>query len=242
MLHLLQFDLWAWATYTDTKKVAMLLGALPPQLARQHEKARALLTSPYARNLCIHFKSTLALPNPLSLPFPPPFPLDPFPPRLTTSTVKYVRAHLTNTRCCSVTYVTQDGISTAFSHPLPLIHRDSGNAPYVSLATSFPSQLLSTFAFLRPSSILTLIKMLHTTMTPCNSSALQGYPLQKKKNLQKNTSLSQKTLRQELQHPWDTHYQFSIKTLLSIKKKKTFLHTLPPAFWPRTQMHASPWV
>jgi len=84
----------------------------------------------------------------------------PFPPHQTTSIVKYVRAHLTNTRCSSVTYVTQDGIWTAFSHPLPLFHMDSGNAPYVSHATSFPSQLLSTFAFLPPSSISTLIKML----------------------------------------------------------------------------------
>ena len=98
-------------------------------------------------------------------PCSPPFPLAPFPPHLTTSIVKYVRVHLTNTRCFSVTYVTQDGIWTAFSHPLPLFHMDSGNAPYVSHATSFPSQLLSTFAFLPPSSISTLTKMLHKKMT-----------------------------------------------------------------------------
>ena len=117
-------------------------------------------------------------PTPCPTPFPPLFPLDLFPPRLTTCTVKYVRAHLTNTRCSSVTYVTQDAIWTAFSHPLPLFHMDSGNgnAPYVFLVTSCPSQLFSTFAFLPPSSILTLIKMLHTTMTPYHSSALPGYP------------------------------------------------------------------
>ena len=53
----------------------------------------------------------------------------------------------------------QDGIWTAFSHSLPLFNMDSGNAPHVFLAISFPSQLLSTFAFLPPCSILTLIKM-----------------------------------------------------------------------------------
>jgi len=153
MLNLRQFDLWAWATYTDTQKVAMLLGVIPLKIDRQH-------------------------------PFPPPFPLAPFPPHLTTSIVKYVRAHLTDTRCSSVTYVTQDGIWTAFSHPLPLFHMDSGNAPYVSHATSFPSQLLSTFAFLPPSSISTLIKMLPKKMTPYHYSALPGYPLPHKKKSQ----------------------------------------------------------
>jgi len=80
----------------------------------------------------------------------------------------------------------------------------SGSAPYVSHATSFPSQVLSTFAFLPPSSISTLIKMLHTTMTPYHYSALPAYPLpktkQKKKKKEKNSSkitlLSQKTLSQ----------------------------------------------
>jgi len=42
MLNLRQFDLWAWATYTDTQKVAMLLGSIPPKLDRQHEKAWVL--------------------------------------------------------------------------------------------------------------------------------------------------------------------------------------------------------
>ena len=37
--------------------------------------------------------------------------------------------------------------------------------PYASHATSYPSQLLSIFAFLPPSSISTLIKMLHKNMT-----------------------------------------------------------------------------
>ena len=54
---------------------------------------------------------------------------------------------------------------------------DSGNARYVSHATSYPSQLLSgsTFAFLPPSSISTLIKMLHKKMTRYHYSALPGY-------------------------------------------------------------------
>jgi len=58
---------------------------------------------------------------------------------------------------------------------------DSGNAPYVFHATSFPSQLLSTFAFLHPSSISTLIKLLHKKMTRYRYSALPGYPLPQKK-------------------------------------------------------------
>ena len=43
------------------------------------------------------------------------------------------------------------------------------NAHYVFHATSYPSQLLSTFAFLPPSSISTLIKMLHKKMTRYSS-------------------------------------------------------------------------
>ena len=133
--------------------------------------------SPNLRNLYIRFNLTLALPNPLSRLFPPLFPLAPFPSYLTTSIVKYVRGHLTNTRCSFATYVTLDGIWTAFSHPLPLFHMDSANAPYVSHATSFPSQQLSTFVFLSPSSISTLIKMLPNKMTTCPYTALSDYPL-----------------------------------------------------------------
>ena len=39
-----RFDLWACATYTDTQKVAMLLGSIPPGLDRQHKKAWVPLT------------------------------------------------------------------------------------------------------------------------------------------------------------------------------------------------------
>ena len=103
---------------------------------------------------------------------------------------------------------------------------DSGNAPYVSHATSFPSQLLSTFAFLPPSSISTLIKMLHTTMTPYHYPALPGYPLPKNKNQKKIT-------------------YFQKISLLSKKRKKrkkeekrNLLPNTPTGFWPRTHMHA----
>ena len=51
MLDLRRFDLLAWATYTDTQKVAMLLGSIPPKLDRQHEKAWVLLTSPTCTQL-----------------------------------------------------------------------------------------------------------------------------------------------------------------------------------------------
>jgi len=39
VLNLRQFDLWSWATYTDTQKLVMLLEDTPPELDRQHEKA-----------------------------------------------------------------------------------------------------------------------------------------------------------------------------------------------------------
>jgi len=61
-------------------------------------------------------------------PLPPPSPsttsspTSPPPPHQTTSIVKYVRAHLTNTICSSVTYVTQDCIWTAFSHLTTIPH------------------------------------------------------------------------------------------------------------------------
>jgi len=53
MLDLRRFDLRAWATYTDTQKVAMLLGSIrvPPKLDRQYDKAWVLLTSPTCTQL-----------------------------------------------------------------------------------------------------------------------------------------------------------------------------------------------
>ena len=70
---------------------------------------------------------------------------------------------------------------------------DSGNARYISHATSYPSQLLSTFAFLPPSSISTLIKMLHKKMTRYHFSALPGFPLPHKKKYTKKKILNTPT-------------------------------------------------
>ena len=89
------------------------------------------------------------------------------------------------------------------SHPLPLFHMDSGNAPYVSHATSFPIQPLSTFAFLPPSSISTLLEMLlKNKMTLYLYSALPGYPLPQKK--QKNKSLLPPTSKHSHMHSGPT--------------------------------------
>ena len=101
----------------------------------------------------------------------------------------HVRVRLTTIKCSFVTDVTQDGIWTAFSHPLPLCHMDSGNAPYASHATSYPSQLLSTFAFLPPSSISTLIEILPKQNDPLPLIRFAGLPItNKKKYAKKSTS------------------------------------------------------
>jgi len=62
MLNLRRFDLWAWATYTDTQKVAMLLESIPPKLDRQHEKAWVLLTFPTQLIYSIQSHSRLTQP------------------------------------------------------------------------------------------------------------------------------------------------------------------------------------
>jgi len=81
MLNLRQFDLWAWATYTDTQRVAMLLGSIPPTLDRQHEKAWGHLTFPTCTQLIYSLQSHSRLTQPSVLPstvlpatisFPPP--------------------------------------------------------------------------------------------------------------------------------------------------------------------------
>jgi len=115
---------------------------------------------PHAHNLFTQFNLTLALPNPLSSPLPPSSPLSC--PRLhwMIFTAKYVRVRLTNIKCFCVTYVTQDGIWTAFSHPLPPSHMETGNVPYASRATAYPRQQHYTFAFLPLFSISTLTKIL----------------------------------------------------------------------------------
>jgi len=123
MLNLWRSDLWAWATYTDTQKAAMLLGSVPTKLDRQHEKEWVLLTSPtctrriysiqsHSRPTQLSVLPSTSLPPPLSCP------------RLNRMifTTKYVRIRLANTKCFFVTYVTQDDIWTAFFHPLPPSH------------------------------------------------------------------------------------------------------------------------
>jgi len=153
---------------------------------------------PHAHNLFTQFNLTLALPNSLSSSLPPSPPLSC--PRLhwMIFTAKYVRVRLTNIRCFFLTYVTQDGILTAFSHPLPSSNMEPANIPYASCTTSYPRQQHDTFAFLPLFSISTLIK---------------------KKWCLPTTNRRFQTTHHHRPHPWDTHHQFSIKTLLS----KTFL-------------------
>jgi len=68
MLNLQQFDLWAWATYADTQKVAMLLGSIPPKLDRQHKKAWVLLIFPTCTELIYSLQSHSRLTQPPLLP------------------------------------------------------------------------------------------------------------------------------------------------------------------------------
>jgi len=158
LLNLRRFDLWAWATYTDTQKVAMLLGSIPPKLHRQHEKALVLLSFPSCTQL-IHSiqsraQSHLArflyplLPSSLLLPRP-------LPPRMMLTT-KYARVRLTNAKCSSVTYITQDGIWIVYSHLSPPSQLGLGIVPYVPFTT--PRQQPETFTSPPPFSIPTPIK------------------------------------------------------------------------------------
>ena len=80
MLNLRQFDLWAWATYTDTQKVAMLLGSIPPKLDRQHEKAWVLPTFPTCTQLICSLQSHTRLTQPSVSPVPSPLSTSSLPP------------------------------------------------------------------------------------------------------------------------------------------------------------------
>jgi len=82
MLNLRQFDLWVWATCTDTQKVAMLLrlGALPTKLDRQHEKAWVLLTFPTCTHLIYSLQSHSRLTQPSVPPVPSPLSTSSFSP------------------------------------------------------------------------------------------------------------------------------------------------------------------
>jgi len=68
MLNLRRFDLWVWATFTVTQKVAMLLGSIPPKLDKQHEKAWVLLTFPTCTQLIHSVQSQSRLTQPPVLP------------------------------------------------------------------------------------------------------------------------------------------------------------------------------
>jgi len=82
MLNLRQFDLWAWATYTYTQKVAMLLGSIPPKLDRQHEKAwlLKLLIFPTCTQLIYSLQSHFRLIQPFVSPVPCPLATSSFSP------------------------------------------------------------------------------------------------------------------------------------------------------------------
>jgi len=147
MLNLRPFDLWAWATYIDPQKVSMLLGCIPPKLDRQHEKTWVVLTSATCTQLIYSIQSHyhLAL---LCPPLPLPLLLLSSPSLFLQMifTVKYVIVHLTNIKCSSVAFVTQDGIWTVSLHPSPPSQLGLGNAPYVPLATPYSRQQHNTFA------------------------------------------------------------------------------------------------
>jgi len=76
-------------------------------------------------------------------------------------TAKYARARLTNVKCSFVTYVTQDGIWTASSHPSPPPQLGFGNVPYVPPSSFYPRQPHDTADSLLPFSTLTLIRSKH---------------------------------------------------------------------------------
>jgi len=80
MLNLRQFDLWAWATYTDTQKVAMLLGSIPQKLDTQHEKAWVLLIFPTCTQLIYSLQSHSRLTQPSVSPVPCPLATSSFSP------------------------------------------------------------------------------------------------------------------------------------------------------------------
>jgi len=131
-LRVRRFDLWAWATYTTTHKVTMLLGSIPPRLDRQHERAWGVgfsepqhLGGYRGAQLIYSIQSFSHLYPPL----PPSPPLPHFPLPRMRLTAKYVRVHLTNIKCSRafVTYATQDGVWTTSSHPSPPSQLGPGN-------------------------------------------------------------------------------------------------------------------
>jgi len=61
-------QVWEWATYTDTQKVAMLLGSIPPKLDRQHRKAWVVLMFSTCTQLIYLLQSHSRLTQPPVLP------------------------------------------------------------------------------------------------------------------------------------------------------------------------------
>jgi len=122
---------------------------------------------------------------------------------------KYVTVRLTNNKCSSVTYVTQDGIWTAFSHPLlpSHWHIECGNAPNAPRATSYPRQQHNTFAFLPSFSNSTLIKIFQKNHDSLSLIRAPGLPT-----------------------PALPDYP--------LKKKNVYFQTLPPKFMTHAHMHA----
>jgi len=68
MLNHRRFDHCAWAAYTDTQKVAMLLGSIPSKLDRQHEKGWVLPILLTCTQLI--YSNSL---SPYPTPYPPPY-------------------------------------------------------------------------------------------------------------------------------------------------------------------------
>ena len=146
MLNLQRFDLWAWATYTDIQKVAMVLGSIQPKLERQHEKASVLLTfSTCTQLICsIQSHSRLAWPPvPSSTSLPDTTLLSPPPDdaRCQVCQSPFDKHQMFLCDICN-----RDGIWTASSHPLPPFQLAPANVPYVPLATPCPRQHHDTFA------------------------------------------------------------------------------------------------
>jgi len=165
----------------------MLLGPIPPKLDRQHEKTWALLTFPTYMRLIFSLQSHTHLTQPSVPPVPSPLSTSSLTPPSDDTRFQVCQSPFDEHQMflcdkCNAGW-------TAFSHPLPLFHMDSGSAPYVSHSTCFPNPQLSTFAFLPPSSISTLIKMLPNKMTTCPYVALPDYPLPQNKGKKKIQTL-----------------------------------------------------
>jgi len=110
-------------------------------------------------NRTSHSNLSLALPNPLSPPVPPPSPLALPPPHWTISIVKYVRVHSMNIRCSSVT-CNAAWHMVCLLPPLTTIPHGIWKCPLCLPRHFLPHTATLLLAFLSPFSISTLIKIL----------------------------------------------------------------------------------